>query len=144
MASKRLAVTAAILCLLCAVCVTSFAEIMWPVAVNAGQEELQAYVNRVNENLQALRQPVINSLFELYPYNASLGVTDSDDADIPEGIELTFTMYASSLNTMVLRCSDADRFADLAAACIQAASPAGTAVSDCRSAANKAVRKAKS
>ena len=64
-------------------------------------------------------------MFELYGSGATLGITAMPQAEIPEDVELTFTLYADSLNTLVLRVSDADRFPKIAGACIQAAAPEG-------------------
>ncbi|MBR4082170.1 MAG: hypothetical protein IKK21_10340 [Clostridia bacterium] len=129
MRSKRVfALLAAIV--LTAVTFTAHAALPWPNNMTQGQRELQSYVQRVNDNLAALGMPPVNSLFECYPFNATLGVTGMDDAEIPEGIELTFTLYGDSLNTLILRVNGADRFAAYAAACIQAASPNITTLQD--------------
>ena len=129
MRSKRiLALLAAML--LTAYALTAHAALPWPNNMTQGQAELQSYIQRVNDNLATLGTPGINSLFECYPFNASLGATGMDDAEIPEGVELTFTLYGDSLNTLILRVQDAGRFAAYAAACIQAASPHATTLQD--------------
>ena len=99
--------------------------IEWPEARTGAQEQLQTYVGRVNENLRRLNAQEINSIFEYYTYLATLGVTTFDDSSMPEGVELTFSLYNDTLNSLVLRVSDPDSFAPLAASCIQAAAPSG-------------------
>lgn len=143
MRSKRLAaLIAALMILLTAV--SAQAELPWPVKMTQAQLELQSYIHRVNVNLASMNYPQVNSLFECYPFNATLGATGMDDAEIPEGVELTFTLYGETLNTLVLRVNDASRFAAYAAACIQAASPNTTTLQDAMkspSAHAKAVQK---
>ena len=121
------------LCLLVAavlLAASALADIAWPEAATPAQAALQTYISRVNENLAALGQPAVNSLFELYASSATLGVTASEGAEIPEGVELTFTLYADTLNTLVLRVNNAEQFPALAASCIQAASPSVTTLED--------------
>lgn len=113
------------LALLCALLLPACAlgDILWPESMDAGQTELQAYVEQVNQGqLQQSHRPV-NSLFECYPTFASMGITAADMAEIPEGVEMTFTLEAGHLDTLTLRASDPGTFAALAASCIHAASP---------------------
>lgn len=121
------------LCLLAAavlVAASALADIAWPEAATPAQAALQTYISRVNENLATLGQPAVNSLFELYATGATLGVTASDGAEIPEGVELTFSLYNDTLNTLILRVNNAEQFPALAAACIQAASPSVTTLEE--------------
>lgn len=86
-----------------------------------GQEALADYVERVNTGLRENGLPVINSCFGCYDGLAILGITQEDNAEIPEDVEMTFSLYADSLNSMELRVCDADAFAYIAAVCIRAA-----------------------
>lgn len=117
---KRLA---ALLCALLLLPTLAMAELSWPEATSQGQVLLQEYIDRINEDLAQLGAGSINSLFECYPTFAVLGITETDNAEIPENIELTFTLYDDSLNTLQLRVSQPDRFAALAASCIHALNP---------------------
>lgn len=141
MASKRVRWALLLLALMLLTAPAS-AEIAWPQATTAAQVALQAYVARVNENLLSLGQAEVNSLFEYYPFNATLGVT-SGGGELPEGVELSFTLYGDTLNTLVLRVSDADRFSALAASCIQAASPSTTTMEEALDDPSRYARKAK-
>ena len=107
----------------CLLCSSALAELPWQTATTTGQQKLQEYITRVNENLQSLGAQTINSLFFEGTEQAVLGVTGADNADIPEGVEITISMYTDSLNILQLRCSDTSQFANLAGACIQAANP---------------------
>ncbi len=110
------------------------AEISWPAPQTGGQRQLIDYTARVNELLAQLGLfPVINSLFECYTYTASLGITSTDDAETPEGVEFSFSLYSETLNSLVLRVNDPSRFTAIASACIAAAASDGTTVQDARS-----------
>lgn len=116
---------------LCLTCLSpALAELTWPALTTTGQTQLAAYISRVNENLVSLGRMPVNSVFECYPGMATLGVTSSDGADIPEDVQLYVTLYDESINVLQLRVSSLDQFAALAGCCIQAASPASTVLSD--------------
>ena len=129
MRNKRLIALLAALVMILALTAAQ-AALPWPAKMTQGQLELQSYIERVNANLAVMNEQQVNSLFECYPFNATLGATGMDDAEIPEGVELTFTLYGDTLNMLVLRVNSADRFASYAAACIQAASPNTTSLQD--------------
>ena len=114
----------------------------WPNNMTQGQLALQSYIGRVNDTLVSQGQPQVNSLFECYPFNATLGATGMDDAEIPEGVELTFTLYGDTLNTLVLRVNHPEAFKTYATACIQAASPNTTSLKDAQKAPAAHVQKA--
>ena len=97
------------------------AEINWPRELNAGQEEARAYIERVNTQLAIRQARKINSLFECYPSFASLGITESDNEETPEQVELILTMASGTLDKLELHTADLDGFPVLAASCIQAA-----------------------
>ena len=114
---------AALLLALMMTTATALAELNWPRLTTPGQEQLQAYVARVNEKLTAQGQQAVNSIFELYETFVTMGVTASDNAEIPEDIEMTFLLSDEGPLSLQLRASDPGRFAAAAAACIQASSP---------------------
>ena len=116
--------------------VSASASLAWPDELTPVQEQLRAYVQRVNDNLAACGQQQINSLFELYPTYAALGVTGQDGAMMSEGIELAFTFSASSLSVLTLSVSDMGRFAAIAASCMQAASADNLLLQDAVAAAS--------
>ncbi len=102
---------------------TALGEITWPANMQPGQIALKSYIELVNQNQSQQNRGWINSIFECYPTFATLGMTTLDMAEIPEGVELTFTMEGGYLDTLQLRVNDPARFPALAASCIQAASP---------------------
>lgn len=99
-------------------------------AATPGQAALARYLNAANGNLAALGLQPVNSLFECYESFAELGVTSADDSDTPESVTLTFTLSRDGLNTLLLRCRDLSSFPGYAAACLQAASAAGTTLEE--------------
>ena len=117
-------------------------EIAWPAATTAGQQALIDYIAQVNANLQTLGAGQINSLFDYGVSTVVLGVTAVEDAEIPESVEITVQLYDNTLNTLELRCSDASRFTNLAAACIQAASPDTITLADASKTPAQYARKA--
>ena len=128
---------AALLLVLMMTAASALAEVNWPRLTTAGQEQLRAYVERVNGNLAALGQPGINSVFECYETFVTMGVTASDNAEIPESVEMTFLLNAEGMQTLELRVSDAGRFAAIAAACMQAISPAAVTLEAAMAEANR-------
>lgn len=50
-----------------------------------------------------MKARTFNSLFICFPGTASLGVTDQDDAEVPETVELSVSMYDDALNLLELR-----------------------------------------
>ncbi len=114
-----------LLALLCALLLPACAlgDILWPENMDAGQTELQAYIQQVNQCQLQQKHRMVNSLFECYPSFATLGITAADMAEIPEDVEMNFLLEAGHLDTLTLRASDPGVFAALAASCIHAASP---------------------
>lgn len=104
----------------------ALADIVWPTPPGEGQAALQAFIDSVNQNQTQQGYQPVNSLFECYPTFASLGITAQDMAEIPEDVEMTFTLENGHLDTLTMRASDPRSFAALAASCIQAASPEST------------------
>lgn len=98
------------------------AELAFP-ADTAGQIQLREYIDRVNANLAAQGQAEVNALFECYTGFATLGIVQQTDATTPEDVELTFLLHDTCLNSLQLRVSSPEKFAAIAASCIQAACP---------------------
>lgn len=113
----------ALLCALMLLPAAALGAIDWPTAPSEGQNQLMAYIDRVNQNQSQQNRGWVNSLFECYPTFAVLGMTAVDMAEIPEGVELSFMLNSDSLDSLQLRVNDPTRFAAIAASCIQAASP---------------------
>ena len=106
-----------LLCLLMAS--TACAEIEWPAAMTSGQAALRNYVDTVNLTLAQQGAGVIDMAYELYPAFANLGM---DGAEAPETMEMYFLLGDGGLHSMTLRMCDADRFEQVASACLAAAS----------------------
>lgn len=109
---------------------SALAELTWPQAQSDGQRALQSYVEQVNLNLTAQGLPQVNSIFEYYATFATMGVTQMANADVAEGVEMTFLMDGEGVKRLQLRVSDFSRFARIAGACIQAASPSAIALEE--------------
>lgn len=120
---------------------TALAEIKWPTLKTAGQERLQGYILRVNENLATQGQGQVNTIFEFYETFATMGVTASAGAEVPEDVEMTFLLDAEGVQVLQLRVRDAGHFAPIAAACIQAASPTAITLEAALGEANGYVRR---
>ena len=109
---------------------SALADIVWTDLSTPGQQQLKAYIDLVNQNQSQQNRGWVNSLFECYPTFAVLGMTTLDMAEMPEGVELSFTLNQDSLDTLQLRVNDPTRFAALAASCIQAAAPGAMTLDD--------------
>ena len=96
--------------------------ITWPRESTEGQRELQALMERVTQLLQENGERPFNSLFECWPTLAVLGITEAENADVPEGVELTATLSAGRVETLELRVSELLRFPVLAAVLLRAVS----------------------
>ena len=88
-----------------------------------GQRMLVRYLTKVNEYLLSAGESPINSLFEMYNGTASFGITDQPDAEIPEDVEITALLFPDTVNRLVLRVSDPDRFPRIAGAFLRALEP---------------------
>lgn len=108
----------------------AMADLAWPVAETPGQMALQSYVEQVNLNLAAQGLAPVNSIFEHYTTFVTMGVTGTNHADVPEGVEMTFLVGEAGVTRLQLRVNDPSRFAAIAAACIQAASPTAISLQD--------------
>jgi len=81
---------------------------------------LKNYIDNVNRLLKETGESPVNSLFGCYPELAVMGITAEDNAEIPEGVEITVELYYEALNTLQLRVNNMDRFPGIAAAFIRA------------------------
>ena len=81
---------------------------------------LKNYTESINKLLTETGEQPINSLFSCYPAEAVMGITAEDNAEIPEGVEITVKLYYETLNSLQLRVSDPDRFPGIAAAIVRA------------------------
>ncbi len=96
--------------------------VSWPENTE-GQKILKKYVETANGFLQEQGEMPVNSLFEAYPGFEVFGITDQPDAELPESVEITATLFADGINTLQLRVSYIPRFAGIAAAFIRALNP---------------------
>lgn len=122
---KATAVLLALVLLLSLAC----AEIAWPSPLTGGQAALRHYVETVNLTLTQMGSGTIDMQYEMYSGFASLGM---DGADSPENVEMYFLLGDDSLHSLTLRLCDADRFEQVAAACLHATSPATIPLEDAR------------
>ena len=81
---------------------------------------LKEYTDRMNDLLTEHGESPVNTLFELFPGFAVMGITMEDDAEIPENVEITVNLTSDSLNNLQLRVSEIYRFPVIAAAAIKA------------------------
>lgn len=97
-------------------------EIRWN-RDTAGQEMMVAYMENVNRFLLEEGEQPVNSLFEMYRSFAVMGITMMDNAEVPEGVEITFQLYADCINSVQVRVTDSGRFPRIAAAFLRALYP---------------------
>ena len=116
---RRLAALAAAFLLLPA---AAFGDIAWK-QDTGGQRLLRQYVETANAYLLGFGEQPVNSLFEMYTSLAVLGITAQEGAEVPEEVEITFTLSVESLNTLQVRVSRPERFPAVAAAFLLALSP---------------------
>ncbi len=81
---------------------------------------LKTYTDSINKLLTESGEQPVNSLFSCFPAETVMGITSEDNAEIPEGVEITVKLYYDTLNSLQLRVSDADRFPVIAAAILRA------------------------
>lgn len=108
--------------LLCLLMLTSaLAEISWPVALTSGQAALRHYVDTVNLTLAQMGAGVIDMQYELYPAFANLGM---DGEETPDTVEMQFILGDGGIHSLTMRACHADKFEQVAAACLAASSAA--------------------
>ncbi len=98
---------------------TALAELSIPTDT-AGQVALADYLGRVNTHLAENGMPQVNSSFGCSETMAIFGITKEDNAEIPENVELTFSLFEDCLNSVELRVADPEVFRYVAAACLKA------------------------
>lgn len=98
------------------------AEIRWPDDTE-GQKILKSYLELADRFLIEQGEAGINTLFEAYKGILVFGITDYPNAEIPESVEITASLFADSINSLQVRVCDLYRFPRIAAAFIQALSP---------------------
>ena len=84
---------------------------------------LKEYMERANGILTETGEEPVNRLFEEYRSFAVLGITRTDDAEIPENVEITVRLFYDAIDSLELRVSERERFPALASALIRALSP---------------------
>lgn len=81
---------------------------------------LKTYTEKVNKLLMETGEHPINSLFSCFSSITVMGITEMDDAEIPEGVEITVELFYDTINSLQLRVNDPDRFPVIAAAILRA------------------------
>lgn len=97
----------------------ALADIAWKTDTS-GQQMLKAYIESANTYLTAEGETPVNSLFEMYPAIAVMGITEAANAETPENIEITVTLLSDRINMLQLRVCEPDRFPLIAGALIRA------------------------
>lgn len=119
MVKRIMAVAAALLLLCTGAGAGAETEMNWDQSTPALQV-LKAYTENVNRLLTESGEKPINRLVECYPQIATLWITDEDDAELPEGVQISVALYYDTLNSLELWVNNADRFPRIAAAFIRA------------------------
>ncbi len=97
----------------------ALADIAWKTDT-PGQQMLKAYIESANSYLSAEGEKPVNSLFEMYPSIAVMGITDKANAETPENIEITVSLLNDRIDRLQLRVCETDRFPRVAGALIRA------------------------
>ena len=97
----------------------SLAELRWKEETPA-LTFLKQYTESINKLLTEHGESPVNSLFSVYARETVMGITEKDNAEIPEAVEITVKMYYDTLNSLELRVSDIRRFPVIAAAVVKA------------------------
>ena len=88
-----------------------------------GQKMLKTYMAHVNEFLVEQGELEVNTIFDQNRDVAELGITAGENAELPEDVTVTVYLYYDSINSVLLRVNDVNRFPAIAAAFLQAMSP---------------------
>ena len=107
-----------------------------------GQKMLRTYITAVNAFLAEQGETEVNSLFEMYDSFAEMGITSAEDAEIPEGVTVTVSLYDDSLNKLTLRVNDVGRFPRIAAAFLRAIDPDTISMADALKTPSERAKKA--
>ena len=95
------------------------ADMEWKLETD-GQKLLKEYTEHVNQLLMQAGEMPVNSLFEIYPGFAVMGITQEADAETPEDIEITVDLSQQTILSLELRVCDLDRFPTIAGCLILA------------------------
>ena len=87
------------------------------------QKILKTYLGNVNTFLVEQGELEINTAFDQNRDVMELGITVTDNAELPEDVTVTVYLYYDSINSLLLRVNDVTRFPAIAAAFLQALSP---------------------
>lgn len=87
------------------------------------QKALKTYISNVNSFLAENGEFELNHIFDQQDTVVELGITYTEEAYIPEGVDVTVYLYYGSINYLKLRVSDAARFPQIAGAFLQALNP---------------------
>lgn len=105
-------------------------ELAFPVNLTPGQEALKQYVEQVNYDLALQNQFPINAVLEFYPFYSTMAIIEGPSLDFPDGVELSFSLYQDSINSLELRCSRVSQFGKIAGALVHALSPESITLED--------------
>ena len=120
---------------------TGFASPAWK-ENTAGQKVLREYIEQVNVFLAEQGEREVNRIFELYDRFAEMGITESEEAEVPEGVEITAYLYFDCINNLQLRVNDTARFPRIAAAFLRALNPKGMTAAEALSLPAERAKKA--
>jgi len=87
------------------------------------QSVLKTYITNVNGFLAENGEKPVNSIFEQFDSFAELGITGEDNAEMPEDVTVTVYLYERTINYLLLRVNDANRFPRIAGAFLRALNP---------------------
>ena len=127
--------------LLCLIVTVAAAEIVWPSGMTQGQQQLQAYITRVNAALSQTGGGQIDVLHGLYPRLADLGMDGYELPDDPFApydppAEISVILGNDGMHSIELRMQDPARYSIVAAAFINAASPESISLESARAIAD--------
>ena len=111
------------------ICNAASAGIEWP-DETTGEKVLKQYIESVNSYLTQEGEMPVNRCFEIFGGFAVLGITLSDDADIPEDVEITVMMSYDTLDSLELIVRDVSRFPVIASSFLRALFPDNADSSD--------------
>lgn len=119
-----------VVCVLCLSMCVGYGELAFPAQLTPGQTALKAYVEQVNADLASLGQLPINAILEFFPLQSTMAIIEGQSMDMPDGVELSFSLYPDTLNSLTLRCSRIGQFASIAGCLIHALTPNDTTIAD--------------
>ena len=117
------------------------ASIIWK-ENTPGQRMLKEYLTNVNMFLVEQEEQEINTCFEMYNQLAVLGITSAQEAETPEGVEITVKLTYESINSIQLRVNETARFPVIGAAFLQALYPEARTAEEAIRVPNERAKKA--